>query len=408
MSSQNKPYSSRNAAAHKRDAVERTTVLHLTSSLDGGALAREVVDICVQTHRAGWRPLIASSGGSMVLEAERSAVRHTKLSLQKGGWFACWRNRKRLESLVRREKPVLIHAHGIEVARVASKLSQTTHLPLLIDLLEPMPVTSARRKILQVASSRGARFRVPSDYMVGHLQQDFKLKTDYLYRIYPGIDLQWFEAVRVTPERIQKLSHAWRLPEQATVLVMATPFAPGYGHKALLEALAALKNKDIYAVLIGTEHDQPGMRTQIEKEVVRHGLEGKVIMPERCEDWPAACWLASLVVAANAFPRGQAPELLAAQAIGRPVIVTDCGANAEMVRAGETAWVVPPEDKAALVVALEEALSMGSARRIDLALQTRDFVAGFFPMEFWRDSVFELYDTMLAQPLSSIAPGGGV
>jgi glycosyltransferase involved in cell wall biosynthesis len=136
--------------------------------------------------------------------------------------------------------------------------------------------------------------------------------------------------------------------------------------------------------------------------VIASGLEGKVIMPETCADWPAACWLASLIVATNAIPRGQAPELLAAQAIGRPVIVTTCGANAEMVKDGETAWVIPPDDKDALVAALSEALAMSAARRIDLALRTRDFVGNFFPMETWRDSIFELYDAMLAQPM--IAP----
>lgn len=393
------PYSNRNAAAHKRDATDRTTVLHLTAALDGSAEAREVVDLCVQTHRAGWRPLIASAGGHMVLEAERSAVRHTEVGFGRGGFMQGWRNRHKVEALARRERPVLIHAHGFGVLRVAIKVARNCRLPLLVDLLEPAPVTSRRRKLLQYAATRGARFRVPSDFMVQHLQQDFKLKTEFLYRIYPGVDLQWFEAVRVTPERIQKLSHLWRLPEQATIVVMATPFAPSYGHKDLLRAMAALKNRDLYAVMIGDDRAVPGTRADIEKFIMDQGLEGRVILPEACPDWPAACWLSSLVVAPNAVPRGQAPELLAAQAIGRPVIVTACGANEEMVRSGETAWVVPRENPEALAAALEESLAMSSARRIDLAVRTRDFVSGFFPMEFWRDSIFELYDAMLAQPM---------
>ncbi len=394
------PFSSTNAPAYKRDAP-RTTVLHLASDLGIGPQAREIVDLCIQTHRAGWRPLIASEGGPLVLEAERGAVRHSRVLFKNQGFWGRWRGRRQVESLIRREKPVLVHAHGFDVVRVASRAAAACRLPLLIDLVEPAPVTSARRRSLQWAASRGARFRVPSDYMVRHLRQDFGLKTDFLYRIHPGVDLQWFEAVRVTPERIKKLSHLWRLPEQATVVVMATPFAPGYGHKDFLRALAALKSRDLYAVLIGDDETVPGTRADIEKFVAAQGLEGKVIMPETCLDWPAACWLSSLVVATNAVPRGQGPELLAAQAIGRPVIVTDCGANAEMVKKGETAWVVPREDEKALVAALEEALAMSSARRIDLAIRTRDFVTDFFPMDYWRDSLFELYDAMLSQPMTS-------
>jgi glycosyltransferase involved in cell wall biosynthesis len=134
-----------------------------------------------------------------------------------------------------------------------------------------------------------------------------------------------------------------------------------------------------------------------------NGLEGKVIMPELCDDWPAACWLSTLVMATNTLPRGEAPELLAAQAIGRPVIVTDCGANAEMVEKGTTAWVVKPEDKAALTAAIEAALSMSPQRRIDVAIKTRDFMAEHFPMSLWRDSLFEIYDAMLAQPMISVS-----
>lgn len=343
--------------------------------------------------------MIASSGGPLVLEAERAAVRHTKVGFLSNGFFQNWRNRHQVEVLAKREKPLLIHAHGHEVLRTATKVARACRLPLLVDLLEPVSFTSSRRRALQLAANRGARFRVPSDFMVHHLQKDFKLKTKLLYRVYPGIDLQWYEAVRVTPERIRKLSHLWRLPEQATVVVMATPFAPGYGHKDLLRALSFLKSRDLYAVLIGDDRAAPGTRAEIENFVVSQGLEGKVVMPESCADWPAACWLSSLVVAVNAAPRGQAPELLAAQAIGRPVIVTDCGANAELVRSGETAWIVARDKPEALAAALEEALSMGSAHRIDLALRTRDFVADCFPMEFWRDSIFDIYAAMLAQPM---------
>lgn len=386
----------------KIDKSKRTTILHLAYAMEKGPAAREVLDLCIQTHRSGWRPLLATSGGPMVLEAERAAVRHTEIPIAGGGFWARWRSRKILESLIDREKPVMIHAHGFEMISLAIKLSASRRLPFLIDLTEPSPVTSGRRKLLQMAANNGARFRVPSDAMARHLADDFKLKTDFLYRIYPGVDTQWFEAVRVTPERVRRLSHEWRLPEQSTIAIMAMPFAPGYGHKTLLEAVASLKPADIYLVLIGDDKLAPGTRADLEKSISSLGLEGKVVLPETCSDWPAACWLSSLVVACNAVPRGQGPELLAAQAIGRPVIVTDCGANTEMVKKGETAWVIKPESKESLAAALADAMAMSPQRRIDLAIHTRDFVSTSFPMEMWRDSIFEVYDAMLAQPMISL------
>lgn len=377
----------------------RTTILHLAADMDLGAEAREVVDLSIQTHRAGWRPLIASSGGSLVREAERSAVRHTRVPVKTKSLFLSWRNRARLEKLIEREHPALLHAHGYDVIELATKLSARCHLPLLIDIKEPSPVTPRRKNMLQTAALRGAHFRVPSRYLVKHLTEDLHLQTPYLHCIMPGVDLQWFDAVRVTPERINKLNKLWRLPEQSTIAIMATPFGPGYGHKPLLNALTALNGMDVYVVLIGDDLTCPGMRAEIEKTVIENGLEGKIIMPEACPDWPAACWLSSLVLATNAVPRGQAPELLAAQAIGRPVIVTDCGANVEMVKNGETAWVVPCENNEALVSALRESLTLSAPKRIDLALATRSFIGTHFTMDAWRDGIFGLYDAMLSQPV---------
>ncbi len=401
MAYQDRTQSNRTSSGLKPPSPMRPAVLHLAADMELGPLAREVVDLSVQTHRAGWRPLVASAGGSLVLEAERAAVRHTCLPLATKSLFFGWRNRVALERLIERERPVLIHAHGVDLAGLGTKLSVRRNLPLLIDITEPCPITASRRKALQLAANRGARFRVPSHYMADFLTKDMGLNTQYLSVIRPGVDMQWFDAVRVTPERINQLYKLWRLPEQSTVIIMATPMATGYGHRLLLEALTEMKGTDLYVVLIGQDQGRGGVRKTVEALVESMGLEGKIIMPDNCTDWPAACWLSSIVVAANAMPRGQGAELLAAQAIGRPVIVTDCGANAEMVKKDETAWVIAPDDRAALVDALREALAMSAARRIDLALRTRAFISESFPMEAWRDGIFTLYGQMLSPAVAT-------
>lgn len=397
------PYSSRKAPLHNASRSARPGVLHICANLEADWAGREVVDLSIQTHRAGWKPFIASAGGALVLEAERAAVRHLQVSaLQNDSMWAHLRARRRLEGMIQKERPVLLHAHGFEVIAPALAVAARHALPVILDLTEPAAVTPSRRKLLQAAADKGARFRVPSAYMVRHLRQDFQLATDFLYQIAPGIDMQWYDAGRVTPERLARLSHDWRLPEQAVVILAAMPMKPGFGHEALLEAFATLDRSDAYLVMIGNDDGSSGLRGALEKKVSKLGLEGKVVMPEICPDWPAACWLASLVVANNAMPRGQAMELLAGQALGRPVIVTDCGANIEMISPDQTAWVVAAGDKGALTEALREAVTMGADKRIDMAQTTRGFIGDSFPMEFWRDAMFDLYGAMLALPMPTM------
>jgi glycosyltransferase involved in cell wall biosynthesis len=386
----------KNAAALKRDRALRPAVLHLTRDLEVGWQAREVVDLGVQSLRGGFRPFVASAKGALVLEAERTAVRHTEAPLNRKGLFAAWRAHHRIEALIQRERPVLVHAHGFEMLPVLLRLKGARRLPCLIDLTQPVAVTARTQKLLHAAAARGATFRVPTDYMVRHLRQDFQLASDRLYKIASGIDTGWYDPARVTPERIQTLGQYWRLPEQGSVLLMGLPFTPGAGHRELLEALAELKRPDLYTVLVGDDRAAPGQRAEIEKLIIAKGLAGKVVMPEACMDWPAACWLSSIVLSPNTIPRGNAPEILAAQAMGRPVIVTDTGATPEQVKPGETAWVIAAGDVKALTAALAEAVRLGSDRRIALALATRGFIEETFPQALWAESLFELYRRMMA------------
>lgn len=378
--------------------MARSTVLHLTSSLDIATNGREVVDLAIHTHRLGWRPVVASAGGSLVLEAERAAVRHTRMPLNKKNIFSLWRARLQLEALFQRERPHLIHAHGIDVLAHAMSLGSRHRLPILIDVNDPLPATRRIKKLLHKAVAKQVGFRVPSSFMAKHLREDHQLAGDYLHVIPPGVDLPWFDAARVSPERLQKVSELWHLPEQATILIMATPLAPGYGHRQILESLRRLDRRDVFTVFVGDDRLCPGTRAEIERLIVAMGLEGRVVMPEHCLDWPAACWLSTLVLATNTLPRGQALELLAAQALGRPVIVTDCGANVEMVKGGETAWVVPPDNVDLMTQALGEAVQMSVVQRIDLAQRTRQFMTERFSHERSCASVAELYGAMLGHP----------
>jgi glycosyltransferase involved in cell wall biosynthesis len=373
----------------------RTAILHLSPELEPGDPGRETVDLAVLTQRAGWRALIASAGGSLVQEAERAAVRHRSIIFNGQGFFGAWRSRLQLERLILKERPALLHAHGIETLALACILGRNRRLPVVADITQPVADTARHRRIMANLKSAQGIVRVPSEFMRRQMVDILKLEPERLMLIPPGVDLQWHSAGFVSPERLQSLSQNLRLPEQAAVVLVPLPLNPDMGHKPFLAAMARLKDENIYAILAGSDRHAPGLRVEIENLVSELGLNGKVIMPESCADLPAACWLSSVVAAPNSAPRGQNLELLAAQAIGRAVIVTNTGANPEMVRSGETAWVVPPDNIKALTDAMSEAIHLDTDQRLDLAARTHDFVAETFPQGAWFDGMMRLYESLL-------------
>ncbi|HUY69117.1 MAG TPA: glycosyltransferase [Alphaproteobacteria bacterium] len=387
--------------AHKPGALAaaraaRPAVLHLAPALMPDDPGRETVDLAILAQRAGWRAIIASNGGLLVPEAERTGVRHARLPLDRNGLLVNWRNRVPLEALIQKERPALIHAHGPVPALHALGPCRAHHLPLLADFTQPLPDRPFTHRLMKKLGALRAVLRVPSDFMARHLADSFHVEPDSLYVVPPGLDLKAHDSNAISLERLAALGKLWRLPEQAAVILMPMPLAEQSGHRPFLEALAALKREDVFAVLIGNDRAAPGLRGEIESLIERLGLAGKVIMPEHCLDWPAAGWLASLVVAPNAAPRGQALELLSAQALGRAVIVSNAGANPEMVLAGETALIVPPGDVKALTEALRRALALNQRQRLDLVFRARDFVTSAFPQENWAAAMLQIYEALRA------------
>ncbi len=380
-------------AASRRNS--RTGVLHLCADLHYGDPARETVTLAVLMQRLGWRAMIASSGGELVNESERAAVKHVRMPLDRHGVFANWRNRVHLEALVQRERPVLIHAHGQATVDMGCRLSLQHKLPLVVDFTQPLPETSSSRHLISRLAQTACTVRVPSRMMHKHLTSTFQINPALVSTVSPGIDLQSYNAAAISAERLHSLSRLWRLPEQAIIVLMPMPIEPNLGHDTFLDALAEIRDENIYSVLVGSDRNSPGLRKQIEASVDRLGLNGRVVMPDTCPDWPAAFWLANVVVAINAEPRGQNTELLGAQALGRPVIISTVGANDEMVLKDETAWMLPPGNSALLAKALRDAAHMNTDQRVNLADNTRYFIEETFPQANWFNGMMEIYESLM-------------
>jgi len=373
----------------------QTCVLHLCADLDYGDPARETVTLAVLTQRLGWRALIASSGGTLVTEAERAAVKHIRMPLDSHNVFANWRNRVHLEALLQRERPALIHAHGIDTIEMGCRIGRMHRLPLVVDLTQPLIDSPNTHRLLALIAQTSCTIRVPTETMAKHLTTTFRINPALVARVAPGIDLQSHNAAGISAERLHNLSKLWRLPEQAIVALMPMPIEPQMGHEIMLQAMAQIKDENIYAIMVGSDRNARGLRDGFEQRIAQCGLSGKVIMPEACPDWPAAFWLANVVVAVNTGMRGQNRELLGAQALGRPVIATASGANEEMVVKGETAWVIAPDNVKALAKALREAARMTTDQRVNLADNTRLFIEENFPQANWFNGMMEQYEKLM-------------
>ena len=82
--------------------------------------------------------------------------------------------------------------------------------------------------------------------------------------------------------------------------------------------------------------------------------------------------------------------------MARPVVATDHGGAAETVMHGETGWLVPPGDPAALAEALRAVLALTPLERAALGARARAEVSARFSVRAMQDATLAVYDEVLA------------
>jgi glycosyltransferase involved in cell wall biosynthesis len=244
--------------------------------------------------------------------------------------------------------------------------------------------------------ARGTRVIAISNFVGEHLVHHYAVQPGHVRVIHRGVDFAAFDPARVSQPRIIQLAREWRIPDGIPIVMLPGRLTRWKGQLVLVDALAKLGRRDICCLLVGSDQGRTAYRREIERRIRQRGLEGVVRMVDHCRDMPAAYMLADVVVSASTDPEAFGRVVAEAQAMGRPVIAPDHGASPELVLAGESGWLVPPGDAAALAAALDAALKLDPEQRAALAQTAIEHVRTHFTRENMCAATLEVYREVLA------------
>ncbi len=384
------------ASAEATGPVRRPVVLQVVPALETGGVERGTVDIAAAIAHAGWTSLVASSGGHMVVELDRSGAEHITLGLDTKSPLALRRNAVALAQIIRDRGVDIVHARSRGPAWSALRASRQTGIRLVTTYHGTYNAQTWLKRRYNSVMAKGERVIAISDFIAGHVNQRYSVDPGRMVTIPRGIDVDVFDPAKTTAERIIQLAAAWRLPDGMPVIMLPARLTRWKGQGVLIDALAALGRQDIRCLLVGSSMGRDNYRKELEKTIRRRQLNGIVHLIDNCRDMPAAYMLADVVVSASTDPEAFGRVLAEAQAMGRPVVATDHGGALETVRPGETGWLVPPNRPDALAAAINEALELGSEKREAMAREARKHVCDNFTIKMMSDRTLEVYQQLLA------------
>ncbi|HXR86722.1 MAG TPA: glycosyltransferase family 4 protein [Stellaceae bacterium] len=388
------PHPDTNTAA-SRAGSGKGTVLQVVPRLVMGGVERGTIDIAAALVAYGWNAVVASEGGPMARELARVGATHVALPLASKNPFVIRSNIDRLVKVIVQHDVDIVHARSRAPAWSARYAAERTGRHFVTTFHNAYAHGSFVKRRYNAVMAAGERVIAISQFVANHVASIYGVGPDRLRLIPRGVDLARFDPDTVSPERLVRLMQAWRLADGAQTVLLPGRLTRWKGQLVFIEALARLARRDVNAVILGA--GDAGYRRELEKAVAATGGGATFRFLDDCADMAAAYMLADVVVSASTEPEGFGRVIIEAQAMGRPVIATSHGGAQETITPGDTGWLVPPGDAAALAAALAQALDQDPAVRQAMSQREIAHVRAHFTSSLMAARTLTVYRELMPQ-----------
>jgi sugar transferase (PEP-CTERM/EpsH1 system associated) len=368
-------------------------IAHVVNSLNAGGTEKLVVEMCLAYAREfDLQVYCLDEPGLWASRLRDAGIPVHGLWRQPGIDLSIAR---RLARMLRTSRVRIVHAHQC-TAWFYAALSRLVHPAPRLLLHEhgrfwPEPDRPRRRFFNRVVVNRLThRFVAVSQDVAARLERYEGVPRSSIDVIYNGVT----PAARVDPAEATRLRASFGIGPDAFVIGTVGRFDAIKNLPMLVRALhAACRTRpQIRGLLVG---DGPE-RAAIERQVAEAGLAGRVVFAGHRDDARSLTACMDLFVLAS-LSEGTSVALLEAMSASVPVVVTAVGGNPEIVTDGQTGWLVPGEDDAALARVFDEAVRDPQARVRRGEAGRRRFDAEF-TMPRMLDAYRHLYHRLEGEP----------
>ena len=380
------------------------TILQIIPRLDTGGAERTTVDIAEALVNAGARALVATESGRLIPELQAKGGIWIPFPAATKNPFGILANVSRLEKIIHQEAVDLLHARSRAPAWTSLLAARRTKTPFVTTYHGSYSGSSAVKVLYNSVMARGDGVIANSHYTADLIRKMHPFASNMIQIIHRGTDMRQFSNAAVDPSRVQALRHAWNVPRDKRIILLAARLTGWKGQKYLIEATALLRERgidDVVTILAGDAQGRTHYVSELEALIAERGLTGHVHLVGHCSDMPAAFLAASAVAVPSTEPEAFGRSAVEAQAMGTPVVVTELGAVPETVLvtppSERTGWRVPPANAHALADALHEALTLGATARESLADRARHHVETQFSLESMTQDTLGVYHRLLTR-----------
>jgi len=377
------------------------TVLILAPTLHAGAADAGAVDLVRILRRNGHRAIVASNGGRLEGEIGALGADFVRLDVADFNPIFIARAALALKRLVRERRCDVIHAHGRAAAWAGYLVARATGVPLITTWYKGFREQNLFKRLYNSAMVRGARVIAVSDQIAELIAERHGTPAEKIVIVPASIDLVRFDPATVSAGRVDAIRRSWGVKPETKVILVVGRMLRRKGHHVAVKAVHRLKArglKDFVCVFAGEDQGRTHYTGELWDLISATDTADVVRLAGAVDDMPAAYAAATVVVSAAVRPEGLQRAILEAQAMARPVVVSDLAAGPEVVLAPPavpeermTGLRVPTDDDMALAAALIRLFSLSDAVRSGIGRRGREWVATHFEAAAVERAMLALY-----------------
>jgi glycosyltransferase involved in cell wall biosynthesis len=298
-----------------------------------------------------------------------------------------------LVRLIRKRNIALVHTNTNTVlsGALAARLTGVPHVWSIHELMvEPASV----RSVLHYAIPRfSTRVVTVSQAVRDHMLQDAPQYAGRFAFIRGAIDVDPF----LYATGRARIRAEWGVGDDEVLIGMAGRVTRWKGQSVFVQAAKLISGRHAkvkFAAVGGVFDTDKFYMEQFHEEVRAAGLQDKLTINDFRHDMPDVFAAYDIFVLPSTLPEPFGLVVIEAMASGKPVVATAPGGPSETVADGETGFLVPPSNPAAIAEALEKLLA-DQPRRMSMGEAGRKRACELFSLPRYVKEFEELYDSVL-------------
>jgi len=380
------------------------TILQVIPTLDAGGAERTTIEMTRAIVESGGRALVATSGGRLCVAVEQLGGQVIRLPLASKNPLVMLNNCLRLSRVIKDFDIDLVHARSRAPAWSALWAARANKAPFVTTYHGAYRGGNALKRFYNSSMARGDVVIANSAFTAAAINRAYAV-GDRLRTIVRGADVEEFNPLAISLERIRRLGEKWGIEPGSDALALLLPgrLTAWKGHAVAVEAMSEIARRrdgasgvfpPMQLIFAGDEEGRGDFARGLMRRVSELGLQNMIRWVGQCDDMPTAYSLADIVLAPSVRPEAFGRIAIEAGAMEKVAIVADHGGSQETVLDGETGIVMEPGSSFALREAIEKAVAIGRNGRQEMGSRARRRIKERFSTRAMTDATLAAYNEL--------------